>query len=63
MVTYTVQEYIFFFITVFKKNTGLTKVSIIQIKIYFNGIIKCFQNMPAKLKLSELKRIKNSEVR
>lgn len=41
----------------------LNKVSIIQMKIYFNRTIKSFQNMPAKLKLSELKRIKNSEVR
>lgn len=50
--------FIFFFL-----NNYFNKVSIIEIKIYFNRTIKSFQNMPAKLKLSELKRIKNSEAR
>lgn len=64
-VTYTPTGYMLFLFVcgVFLIYNDLNKVSIIQIKIYFNHTIKSFQNMPAKLKLSELKRIKNSEVR
>lgn len=64
LVTYTLTGYmLILFIFFFFLNNDLNKVSIIQMKICFNRTIKSFQNMPAKLKLSELKRIKNSEVR
>lgn len=62
LVTYALTGYmLILFIFFFFLNNDLNKVSIIQ--ICFNCTIKSFQNMPAKLKLSELKRIKNSEVR